>query len=190
MITNTWAKQRLEKQFLTLKIIWIALMVPLGMYGFILMQLPQQPDQWDALLADPMTVTLVVAALAAVVMSRLVPAQVGLSMRRQELKKSWSEETLREARNGKGVRLYRDEDLPELVALSGEDQLAIRAFNPYMIEKIIQWTLSEAAAMMGFVLAQTFDSSDLYWPFALLALAGVLSAPPSLAELLRKARVV
>jgi hypothetical protein len=190
MISDPWAKQRLQKQLMTMRIVWIALMVTVPFYGFLLSRTTSSvPIDWSETIKNPLFIIPTVVSMGVLIMSIVLPNILMTAMNRKAQSHPWTEQGLRSAVTAKGQRLYREQDIPKLLALKGQDLQMVRAAAPYMMGKVVQWAMAESAATMGFVLTSQIKSIELFYPFALAALLGLLIAAPGLEEMRRRADV-
>ncbi|MGE0528472.1 MAG: hypothetical protein AB7P49_15490 [Bdellovibrionales bacterium] len=152
--------------------------------GFVTFQTSQGniEPHWDLWVADPFFQILAITAGVTFVSSRVVLHFLFPVLARASLATAWTEDALRSARTSKGHRTWADNDIPQLLRLVDKDQKAVRLFGPYFISKIIQFALTEAVAMFGFVLATAHQSVIVFGPFAAVALLGFLLSRPTQAE--------
>jgi hypothetical protein len=181
---DPWFQKRLEGRFLVFRCVWIALMASLGVYGFVLRQMqPGDQADWASILSNPLLVPLSCAACATLALAFVLPPMVMKGASAKAMARPWTEGALRAAVTPKGYPLYREQDIPHLLALPEEDQRLERILLPYGTCKILRWTLSESVAVFGFVLGMTMHSFPVYLPFAAVTLVAMLASGPQLAEL-------
>jgi hypothetical protein len=183
---DPWFQKRLDGRIKIFRIVWFALMASILIYGFILSQKPSNVAvDWNDVIQNPIGLPFMIAAAMTFVLSFILPTIFIKALSKRAMVRPWNEQSLRAAVTSKGQRLYRDEDIPKLLALSGEDLSVERFTGPYLIFKILRWALSESAAIFGFLLGSMMHSVQVFYPFAAVALLGMLMSGPSLTELRR-----
>lgn len=179
-MTDIWAKTRVERQIKVMKIVWLVLLATPAIYLFILTsKVTAEPLDWQAVYADFQFQLFAGVSGVLLILSRVLPSKIFSYTLKNELARPWTDTYLRNAATSKGQRIYRDEDIPKLLALQGEDLRSVRAGGAYMISKLIPWSLCESVAIFGFLLAMQFKSMAIYYPFAGVALLAIATMGPS-----------
>lgn len=181
MISDLWAKERVNRSMTVVRIVWVALIATIFVYGFLLSRTTQLSVDWMEIFNKPLFLPFALFGMSTFALSFFIPKMLGPAMVRSAQSHDWTEASLRGAMV-KGRRLYPDADIPKLLALSGMDLQIVRATNAYFMSKIFQWIAIDISAAMGFSLASTTKSLAVFFPFATLALLGLFMTPPSLRE--------
>jgi hypothetical protein len=176
----------LARALSTYRILWIAFIGAEIIYGITLWFSSRSPSispgERGPLSEDPLLVPIVLAAVAAAVLGRLVPRLMLTPARLRAAAAGDARDTLRLDRQ------LSMADLDEIAALPEMERRPFLFLGSWSNACIIQWAAYEAVGIFGLVLGHLRHDPWTFAPFGAVAVLLLLTAKPDLDDLHRLAR--
>lgn len=174
-------------QFKVMRVIWFFMMVTPLILGFVLFNnhfrgkpIPSDQIFQQTFVQVTIAASILLLALGGFIERRLTSPKAMSKFRDREL----SVDFLRSLRAPKShAPMYAETDIQAILSLPKQEQEILGLMGPYFTSRIIRHAFCESCATLGFITAFNTQTPQVYVPYAVAAIVGILMSMPKREEL-------